>query len=154
MVYQKLSEHLPLTFTTLEVSVYQSLITTSIYHWLLALAWRCERGVWGTRQSQKPFLDQKSRDTVYHSLGCASRWLLESRRWHDSSLWYAIWDGCGNPLCLVSCMRMHKFKWIELQTRNDRPHLSQQANSSWNESLRAMATFVLVDIIRLLKQVW
>ena len=54
-------------------------------------------------------------------------WVKKMASVHDSPLWYAVWDGCGNPLlCLVSCMHMHKFKRIELWTRNDRPQPSQQ----------------------------
>ena len=62
--------------------------------------------------------------------------------------------------CLVSCMHTHRHKWIELWTRNDRPHPSQQANSSCivqTKSLHAIAMFLLrliVDSTGLSKQVW
>ena len=41
-----------------------------------------EERAWWTQLSQKPFLSQQNRDTGCHPLECASKWLLELRKWH------------------------------------------------------------------------
>ena len=73
-----------------------------------------------------------------------------------------FWSSC--TLLPRGCMCMHRCKWIEFWTHNDKPHPSQQVNSncivrtkSLLELTRVMVMFLFrlnVDTIRLSKWVW